>query len=121
MDRTLNPVFAAARSAVEAVLDGAGYQLASEMHHPDSFGSAEAEYRGRHERIRLTWDGKDGWIGLSYAKIGSSNQHPSPEGWRPLDQPAVDVPQLSIRPGPTADARIAQLQAALRRHLGAAV
>jgi len=120
MERELNPVFRQAREAIEEVLDGARFRLASECHHPDAFGSARAEYRGRHERVRLTWDGKDGWLGLKVARPADSNQHPGSGGWRSLSA-ATAAPQQFLRPGPSAGARIAELRGALVRHLEAAV
>jgi hypothetical protein len=121
MERALDPVYLRARAAIESVLDSAGYHLASESHHPDSFGSAEAEYRGRHQRIRLTWDGKDRWLGLVVARSSASNQHPRPDDWHSLDPKATSAPQQFLHEGPSADARIAELARALSHHIEAAV
>jgi hypothetical protein len=121
MERVLDPVFLQARAAVEAVLDAAHYHLAAESHAPDAFGSAEVEYRGRHERIRLIWDGKDRWLGLSVARPPASNQHPRSGDWRPIEPEGTAAPQQFLRLGPGTDARIADLRAALVQHLGAAV
>jgi hypothetical protein len=121
MQRNLDPVFLQARSTVEELLDAAGYQLAAESHYPDAFGSAEAEYRGRHGRIRLVWDGKDRWLGLSVAHTAASNQHPQPSEWRPLEPERSSAPAQFLGPGALAKARIAELKEALGRHLDEAV
>ena len=121
MERALDPIFIQARTVIEDVLDSAGYHLAAETHYPDAFGSADTEYRGRHERIRLVWDGKDRWLGLSIAKTAASNQHPLSSEWRPLEPERATAPQQFLRSGVAADARIAELREALLRHLGAAV
>ena len=121
MERALDPVFLRARTVIEDVLDSAGYHLAAEAHYPDAFGSADAEYRGRHERIRLVWDGKDQWLGLSVARPVASNQHPRASEWQALEPQSAAAPQQFLRPGSAADARIAELREALRRHLGSAV
>ena len=121
MNRTLDPVFLLARTVIEDLLDSAGYHLAAEAHYPDAFGSADAEYRGRHERIRLVWDGKDHWLGLSVAHPVASNQHPRASDWQPLEPQSAGAPRQFLRPGTAADARIAELREALCRHLGSAV
>lgn len=121
MDRKFDPVYRQARDAVEVLLDRAEYRLASEVHHPDAFGSAEAEYRARHERLRLTWDGKDRWLRLSIARVQNSGQHPAHGAWSALEPRTPAGPQQFLRPGAGAEARIADLVAALREHLGEAV
>jgi hypothetical protein len=117
MDRNLDPVFLKVRTILEETLDGAGYRLAAESHFPSAFGSADVEYRGRHERIRLVWDGKDRWLGLSVARVSASNQYPAAGDWRPLDLESSSAPQQFLREGPTTDARIAELREALVRHI----
>ena len=121
MDRELDPVYVQARMAIEKVLDAARYQLASERHDADAFGSCAAEYRGPAERIRLTWDGKDRWLGLAVAKAAAPSQHPAPGEWGPLEPKPSAAPQQFLRLGPGADARIAELQQAVRQHLAAAI
>jgi hypothetical protein len=121
MDRALDPVFSRARDTIETVLDSLGYQLAAESHYPDAFGSAHAEYRGHHERIRLTWDGKDRFLGLSVARTASSNQHPGEMDWRPLEPALPSATSQFLRPGPVTEARIIDLVAAIRDHRKAAV
>ena len=121
MNRDLDAVYLQARSAVEDILDHAGYRLAAESHYFDAFGSAHAEYRGRHERVRLVWDGKDRWLGLSVAKVASSNQHPRSEDFRPLDVKMPSAPSQFLRLGSTTDARVAELSDALVRHLDESV
>ena len=121
MDRALDPVYLQARAALETILAHAGYQLASECHHPDAFGSAEAEYRGRNERLRLTWDGKDRWLGLAAAPSRGSSYHPGPSDWRPLEPKQTTAPSQFLRLGAVTDQRVAQLEEALRQHLSAAI
>lgn len=121
MDRELDSVYVQARTVVEAVLEQAGYQLASECHYPDAFGSATTEYRGPRERLRLTWDGKDRWLGLASAAIREASHHPSPTDWRPLEPKQITAPSQFHRPGAATDQRVAQLEEALRQHLRAAI
>ena len=121
MDRELDPIFVQARTIIEEVLDAEHYRLASERHYPEAFGSSDAEYRGDHERIRLTWDGKDRWVGLAVARVTVPNQQPAPEDWGPLEPMHSSAPNQFLRQGPGADARIAALCDALREHLAAAI
>lgn len=117
MNRELDPIYLAARTLVERVLDAAHYRLAGESHHPDTFGSAHAEYYGRHERIRLFWDGRDRYVGLAAAPAPSADRMPARDAWRPIDGDE-GPPAYGLVPGAGADARIAALVGALRRHLG---
>ena len=121
MERSLNDIYLAARAAIEAVLDPAGFRLAGECHYPDSFGSAHADYRGRHQRVRLVWDGKDRFLGLSVARVTNSGQHPAPDHWHSLEPADAAAPVQSLQPGLGAEGRIAELRDALRSHLEAAV
>src|SRR4051812_36498387 len=119
MDRARDDIYLAAREAIEAVLDSAGFRLAGESHYPDSFGSADAEYRGRHQRVRLVWDGKDRFLGLSVARVTNSGQHPAPDQWHPLEPVHGAAPSQFLRAGPGADGRIRELTDALRDYLEA--
>ena len=121
MDRKLDDVYFAAREAIEAILEAAGFHLASECHYPDSFGSADAEYRGRHQRIRLVWDGKDRFLGLTVARVINSGQHPGPDQWRAIEAKGATPPAQFLQAGSGAEKRIAELRDALREHLQAAV
>ena len=121
MDRELDSVYVQARTALEVVLENAGYQLASECHHPDAFGSATTEYRGPHERLRLTWDGKDRWLGLGVAAARGTSHHPNPSEWRALEPKDNTAPNQFLRPGAATEQRVAQLADALRQHLRAAI
>ncbi len=121
MERSLNDIYLAARGAIESVLDPAGFRLAGECHYPDSFGSAHADYRGRHQRVRLVWHGKDRFIGLSVTRVTNSGQHPAPDEWRALEPANGSAPAQFLNPGPGAERRIAELTDALRSHLEAAV
>ena len=121
MDRALDQVYVQARAAVEAALEQAGYALACECHHPDAFGSAEAEYRGPGRRLRLTWDGKDRWLGLASAPVDGPSHHPAPSAWRSVEPTRGSAPSQFLRLGPAADRRIVELEQALRAHLGAAI
>jgi hypothetical protein len=121
MEREINDIYLAGRVAIEAVLDSAGFRLASECHYPDSFGSAHAEYRGHHQRVRLVWDGKDRFLGLSVARVTNGSQHPAPDHWQSLEPVDAAAPVQFLNPGPGAQKRIAELSEALRSHLEAAV
>src|SRR4051812_44925902 len=105
MERSLNEIYLAARAAIEAVLDRAGFRLAGESHYPDSFGSAHADYRGRHQRVRLVWYGKDRFLGLSVARLTNPGQHPAPDQWHSLEPVEATAPGQSLQPGPGAEGR----------------
>jgi hypothetical protein len=120
MDRSLDPVYIEAREACEVVLSRAGYSLLHEEHSPAAFGSASAEYRHRLSRVRLVWDGKDRFLGLAVAETGAPNQFPAPGSWRPLEPTSPRAPPQSLRPGPAATERIADLRAALAQFIEAA-
>lgn len=44
----------------EILLDG-GLTVVQEQRHPEAFGSAWAVFEARGRKVRLVWDGKDGW------------------------------------------------------------
>jgi len=109
MYRELSPVFQKARDAVESVLDKYGFQLMSEVIHHGHMGSGYMEYHHRAHWIRLYWDGKEGWLSLAGAISSDQHTFPDPASWKDLD-PESPAPQFSfLRPGPAADARIAEL------------
>jgi hypothetical protein len=64
------------KSAVAPILERAGLSLVVEERHPDVFGSAYCEYKGKGLQYRIIWDGKDG-----YGYIQSMTK----QGWQDLD------------------------------------
>lgn len=121
MDRTLDPTYQRARDRLEAILDGQGFRLASESHAADAFGGAEAEYRRRGLRLRLTWDGKDRWLWPRVAPAPESNGHPAPTAWRDLEREIDAVPAAALlREEAVVERRIQELERALRAYLAAA-
>jgi hypothetical protein len=120
MDRSLDPVYIEAREACEAVLRPAGYSLFYEEHAPGSFGSALAEYRLRLRRVRLIWDGKDHFLGLSVVQTAAPDQFPTPGAWRPLESASRRAPAQFLRPGPAATERIEELRGVLAHFIESA-
>jgi hypothetical protein len=116
MDRELNPVFAQARSVLERALDAAGFTLSQEWYGPQSFGSTYADYRNGHRRVKLLWDGKDGFLILLGAYVTA--RIPEPREWQPL---LTQSSPLSLRPGPEADAWINAMADALNAYLAQVV
>ena len=116
MDRELNPVFKQARSRLERALDAARFTLSQEWYGPQSFGSAYADYRNGHRRIKLVWDGKDGFLILLAAYVTA--QIPEPRDWQSL---LTQRSPLALRPGPEADAWSDALAGALDDYLAQAV
>src|SRR6185312_17152580 len=109
MERSYDAIYLAARAKLEVVLGQAGFHVAAECHYPDSFGSAQTDYRGRHQCVRLTWDGKDRFLGLSVARVTNTGQRLAPDQWHGLEPAHAAAPVQFMQPGPSADARIAEL------------
>ena len=82
--RTPDARFVAIRDRIEHVLPQYGFSLAFEAYHPEAFGSAVTEYRGRGQRLRLVWDGKDGLACLTVAEQ-RTNAFPQPDAYRDLE------------------------------------
>ena len=117
MDRSLDSVYEAARSQLEPLLASAGFRLACETHIPEAFGSAEAEYKRRDLRIRLTWDGKDRWLWCKVASV-SGDAHPPPGSWRDLEAAVNMLPSTAhLRSGPLTEKRIREIKDALCTYL----
>ena len=121
MDRTLDATYLRARDRLEAILDDQGFRLASEYHMPEAFGSAEAEYKRRGLRVRLTWDGKDRWLWFKVAPAPETAVHPHPSTWRDLEIQIDAAPTGAyLRDDTVVERRIQELERALRAYLDAA-
>ena len=107
MDRRLSPVFLKARARIESLLVGHGFRLTRDIFEPESFGSAQSEYRHRAHWLRLNWDGKDSHLSLSGAISGEQHIVPGRDAWYPFDRPAVTVCLKDL--DATAETRIEQL------------
>ena len=66
------------------ILERAGLSLAVEEKHPDVFGSAYCEYKGKGLHYRVIWDGKDG---CGYI------QSMTKQGWQDLDDTVAEGEQ----------------------------
>ena len=111
MERDLNPVFRQARDAVESLLGKYGFRLHRDVYDHAAFGSAQAEYRNRSYWLRLTWDGKDGQLELQGAISRDQHVYPAASAWHVLATRSSGRPFVSLEPGPTTDAHIAELLA----------
>jgi hypothetical protein len=110
MERDLNPVFRQARDAVESLLGKYGFRLSREVYDHAAFGSAQVEYRHRAYWLRLTWDGKEGQLELLGAISPDQHVHPCASAWHALGATrSSGTPFVSLEPGPTTDAHIAEL------------
>src|SRR5690606_28050307 len=49
------------KQIAEPILTESGYIQVSEEFHPEIFGSAYSEFVQGPRKVRLIWDGKDGW------------------------------------------------------------
>jgi hypothetical protein len=107
-------VYRRARETLDPILSEKGFTLAAECHYPESFGSADAEYKRRSLRMRLIWDGKDRWLWMTYAPQ-PGNSHPRSDAYRSLEsgEQQAGTPARFLREGPTAEGRIGQLAAQL--------
>ena len=54
------------KNIAEPILEQFGYQQVFEEYRPDVFGSAYSDFESRARKVRLIWDGKDGW---GYAQV----------------------------------------------------
>ena len=124
MDRHLNEVFLQAREALEGLVGPHGFRVTREVFDHSTFRSASAEYRHRRHWLRLIWDGKESWLWLAGAVSRDQHTFPGDAAWHDLGSaPPPGTPALILRPGPVADARVAELlaQAAGFLDSGAAV
>jgi hypothetical protein len=103
-------VYQQARATLDPLLKARGFQLASECHYPEAFGSAYAEYRRPGMRLRLTWDRKDRWLWMTHASQ-VDKAIPPDDMYRDLEaSDAGALPSaLMLRKGPVTDERIRQL------------
>jgi hypothetical protein len=112
MERYLNPVFGQACDAVEGLLDKYGFRLTREVYDHAVFGSAQVEYHHRAHWLRITWDGKERQLELMGAISPDQHVDPSASAWHVLGPTrSSGTPLVSLEPGPTTDARIAELLA----------
>ena len=116
LERALNPVFLQARKRLEGILANARFTIAHDFNSPQSFGSAYTEYSGGHKRVKLVWDGKEGFLILLGAR--TTNHAQQPRDWESL---VTEESPLQLKEGPPAEAWIATLAAGLRRFLTPAV
>lgn len=115
MDRPIDPVVLQARAVLEPTLERLGFAIASEYYGPEAFGSINTEYRRRGHRVELAWDGKDRWLWLKVAPSGS-NGMAVPQSWQDLEAALGMIPDgRFLQPGPSAAARVKQLEAALKQ------
>ncbi len=64
------------KAVTTPLLKSAGLSIVAEEKHPDVFGSAYCEYKGKGLHYRIIWDGKDG---CGYV------QRMTEQGWRNLN------------------------------------
>ncbi|MEQ1643941.1 MAG: hypothetical protein ABL959_10895 [Pyrinomonadaceae bacterium] len=70
------------KSIAEPILDDFGYQQVSEEYHPDVFGSAYSDFKSGANKVRLIWDGKDGW---GYAQVYFRTADDQAGDWQDID------------------------------------
>lgn len=110
MERELSPVFRQARDAIERLLDKYGFRLTRETYVHAAMGSAQIEYRHRAHWLQLAWDGKERQLELMGAISPDPHAHPGASAWRSLGPTrSPDAPLVSLEPGPTTEATIAEL------------
>jgi hypothetical protein len=103
-------VYRRAREILEPILAGRGLALAAECHYPESFGSAQADYKRKGLRVQLIWDGKDRWLWMTYAAL-EGNRYPRSDEYQSLEplNDAAATPSTVLREGEAAERRIASL------------
>jgi hypothetical protein len=117
--RNLDPVFQVALEQLEPIFERFGFKLASECHHPESFGSAHAEYRRRGLRLRLVWDGKDRWLWVQYARSAGDSM-PREQDYLGLETAAdAATNRTHTTPPEMAGARVRELATRLEAFLNA--
>ncbi|MBK6724921.1 MAG: hypothetical protein KBF52_14970 [Pyrinomonadaceae bacterium] len=70
------------KNIAEPILTKSGYQQVSEEYRPDVFGSAYSDFKFGAKKVRLIWDGKDGW---GYAQIYLRSAANQPGDWQDID------------------------------------
>jgi|SRR5215203_4718393 len=70
------------KNIAKPILEKSGYQQASEEYQPDVFGSAYSVFECGAKKVRLIWDGKDGW---GYAQVYFRNADNRPGDWQDID------------------------------------
>ena len=70
------------KNIAEPILEKSAYQQISEECRPDVFGSAYSVFQRDSKKIRLIWDGKDGW-GYAQAYVRPTVNQPG--HWQDID------------------------------------
>lgn len=104
-----------ARLQLEPILQEFGFSLASEALQPESFGSSQADYTRRGERLRLMWDGKDRWLWIA---VSTGGERPSYHQWTDLESLRGPAPAATmLTDGELGQARVDTLSRVLRHYL----
>ena len=69
------------KNIAEPILEKSGFQQVSEEYRPDVFGSAYSDFEQGTKKVRLIWDGKDGW---GYAQAYVRNADNQPDDWQDI-------------------------------------
>ncbi len=70
------------KNIAEPILEKSGYQQVYEEYRPDVFGSAYSDFECGVKKVRLIWDGKDGW---GYAQAYFRTADDQQGDWRDVD------------------------------------
>ena len=70
------------KSIAEPILEKSSYRQVSEEYRPDIFGSAYSVFECGTKKVRLIWDGKDGW---GYVQVYFRIADNQPGDWQDID------------------------------------
>jgi hypothetical protein len=80
----------ALKQLVAPIFQRSGHKQIAKEIRPDAFGSAYSDFDNQHSKIRLVWDGKDGWGFAQLFTPGASTE------WKDisccLTSPDLDAP-----------------------------
>jgi hypothetical protein len=99
------------KDIAEPILEKSAYQQVSGEYRPDIFGSAYSVYERGTKKVRLIWDGKDGW---GYAQVYFRSADNQPGDWQDIDCFLTEGDLESV---PMNEAKINEFRAAIAQQI----
>lgn len=95
------------KNIAEAILVKSAYRQVSEEYRPDVFGSAYSVFERGSSKVRLIWDGKDGW---GYVQVYLRTSENKAGDWRDVD---CFVTEGDLKSVPANEAKINEFRKAI--------